>query len=170
MSDLVDALGIASARIYAAFGSKEALCREAIEDYEAKEGSFAEHALSGAQSVRSALESMFRDAIQLYTTGKRGCMVVSAATNCMPENAAIGSWLSEHRKARTQSIIDRLRQAKRSGEIRPNTDEVALGDYCATLLHGLSVQARDGVSRRRLDAMVDSFLAAFDALTATSKR
>jgi AcrR family transcriptional regulator len=164
MSDLVEAMGIASARIYAAFGSKEALFREAIEDYEAKEGSFADRALSDAKDVRSALESMFRDAVRLYTTGKRGCMVVSAATNCMPENVAIGTWLSEHRKARTQSVIARLREAKRAGEIPDDADEVALGDCCATLLHGLSVQARDGISKRRLDAMVDAFLAAFDGL------
>lgn len=164
MSDLVEALGIASARIYAAFGSKEALFREAIEDYEAKEGSFADQALSDTKGVRAALESMFREAVRLYTTGKRGCMVVSAATNCMPENVAIGAWLSEHRKARTQSVIARLREAKRAGEIPDDADEVALGDCCAALLHGLSVQARDGISKRRLDAMVDAFLAAFDGL------
>lgn len=166
MSDLVDALGIASARIYAAFGSKEALFREAIEDYESDEGSFADQALSEAKDVRSALERMFREAVRLYTAGRKGCMVVSAATNCMPENAAIGAWLSEHRRARTQSIIKRLREAKRAGEFPQDVDEVALGDCSATLLHGLSVQARDGISKRRLDAMVDTFLVAFDALAA----
>jgi AcrR family transcriptional regulator len=168
MSDLVDALGIASARIYGAFGSKELLFREAIENYEAKEGSFADQALSDAKDVRSALESMFREAVRLYTAGRRGCMVVSAATNCMPENVAIGAWLSEHRKARTQSIIVRLREAKRAGEIPDGADEVALGDCCATLLHGLSVQARDGISKRRLDAMVDAFLTAFNELISLS--
>lgn len=164
MSDLVDGLGLASARIYAAFGSKEALFREAIARYEAEEGGFADRALAGAKDVRSALEDMFREAIKLYTAKQRGCMVVSAATNCAPENAALGAWLAEHRRARTQSIIDRLRQAKEAGELPATFDEVAIGDCCATLLHGLSVQARDGVSRRRLDAMVSAFLQAFDAM------
>ena len=162
MSDLVAALGIASARIYAAFGSKEALFREAIEHYEAKEGSFADRALSKSKDVRSALENMFREAVRLYTPGQRGCMVVSAATNCAQENSAVGIWLAEHRKARTQSIIDRLREAKHSGEIPEDVDEVAVGDCCATLLHGLSVQARDGIDQHRLDAAVEAFLAAFD--------
>ncbi|WP_275043970.1 hypothetical protein [Stenotrophomonas maltophilia] len=31
----------------------------------------------------------------------------------------------------------------------------ALGDHFATVLHGISVQARDGISRERLLAMVD---------------
>lgn len=170
MSDLVAALGIASARIYAAFGSKEALFREAIELYEAEEGGFADRALSEAKDIRSALEEMFRAAIELYTIGRRGCMVVSAGTNCTRENAAVGAWLSEHRKARTQSIIDRLREAKHSGEIADHVDEAALGDCCATMLHGVSVQARDGVDADRLNAMVDAFLAAFDLMTTTRRR
>lgn len=93
-------------------------------------------------------------------------MVVSAATNCAPENAAVGAWLAEHRRARTQSIIDRLQQAKRTGEIPRHVDVAAIGDCCAALLHGLSVQARDGIDRHRLDAMVDAFVAAFDTMTA----
>lgn len=165
MSDLVAALGIASARIYAAFGSKEALFREAVENYEAKEGGFADRALSAGKDVRATLETIFRDAVTLYTAGRRGCMVVSAATNCMEGNAAIGAWLAERREARTRSIVDLLRRAKQSGEIAAEVDEIALGDCCATLLHGLSVQARDGVDARRLDAMIDAFLAAFDAMT-----
>lgn len=170
MADLVAALGIASARIYAAFGSKEALFREAIELYEAQEGGFADRALTGTKDIRSALEGMFRSAVELYAVAQRGCMVVSAATNCAPENAAIGAWLSEHRRARTQSLIERLRQAKHAGEIPDDVDEVALGDCCATMLHGLSVQARDGVGAVRLNAMVDAFLAAFDMMTARRRR
>ena len=45
MSSLVDALGLASARIYAAFGSKEGLFREAVALYEQAEGGFAGRAL-----------------------------------------------------------------------------------------------------------------------------
>ncbi|WP_400768763.1 TetR/AcrR family transcriptional regulator [Methylosinus sporium] len=170
MADLVSALGIASARIYAAFGSKEALFREAIELYEAQEGGFADRAMGGEKDIRAMLEEMFRAAIALYTVDRRGCMVVSAATNCAPENVALGAWLSEHRRARTQSIIERLRQAKRAGELAGHVDEIALGDCCAALLHGLSVQARDGVSAHRLFAMVEAFLEAFDFKTARPRR
>ncbi|KQZ42706.1 TetR/AcrR family transcriptional regulator [Ensifer sp. ENS04] len=164
MTDLVDGLGIASARIYAAFGSKEALFREAIEHYETNEGGFAERAMLENSDVRSVLEVMFRAAVALYTDGLKGCMVVSAATNCTQQNEAIRDWLAEHRKARTQSIIDRLIAGKRSGEIPAHVDEIAIGDCCATLLHGLSVQARDGVEPRRLHAMVDAFLIGFDSM------
>lgn len=157
LSDLVAALGIASARIYAAFGSKEALFREAVALYEAEEGSFAHHALSKeGSSARDAIERMLRDAAELYTRrGKpKGCMVVSAATNVSSGNEGVMRWLAEHRQQRTAAIVERIRQAVASGELRADTDAEALGDFYAALLHGLSVQARDGVPRSRLLALI----------------
>lgn len=160
MNDLVAALGIASARIYAAFGSKEELFREAIALYEAGEGGFADRALAEEPTARAALERMFREAIDVYAppSNPRGCMVVSAAMGCASENDAVTRWLAEHRRARTKSIVDRLRQAVTDGELPRDTDAAALGDYFAALLHGLSVQARDGVPRRRLRALVATAL------------
>ena len=40
MADLVAATGLASARLYAAFGSKQDLFREAVARYEAGDGAF----------------------------------------------------------------------------------------------------------------------------------
>lgn len=163
MADLVEALGIASARIYAAFGSKDELFREAVALYEEGEGGFADRALS-EPTARAAIERMLRDAVDAYTRPGRswGCMVVSAATNCSSTNDAVMEWLAEHRRARTASIIERLRQAVIDGEMPAKTDVQALGDYFAALLHGLSVQARDGISRRRLLALIPPALRVLD--------
>jgi AcrR family transcriptional regulator len=156
MADLVETLGIASARIYAAFGSKEELFREAVLLYEAKEGGFADRALEEESTARRAIERMLRDAVDTYTRRGRpqGCMVVSAATNYSSANDAVGAWLADHRRKRTASVIDRLKQAVASGELSQDTDVEALGDHFSTLLHGLSVQARDGVPRKRLLALI----------------
>jgi AcrR family transcriptional regulator len=164
MSDLVAALGIASARIYAAFGSKEQLFREAIELYVAGEGGFATRALVHEATARGAIERMLREAVLLYTRSGRphGCMVVTAATNCSSQNDAVIVWLGEFRRARTKSIIDRLRLALKDGELKAGTDVAALGDVYATLLHGLSVQARDGVGKARLLAMIAPAMAALE--------
>lgn len=152
MADLVDTLGLASARLYAAFGSKEELFREAVELYEANEGGFASRALEEEPTAQLAIKRMLDDAIELYTKPGRplGCMVVSAATNCASENDPVMQWLASHRRLRTASIADRLREAVADGELKPDTDAEALGNYYATLLHGLSVQARDGVSKDSL--------------------
>jgi AcrR family transcriptional regulator len=172
MADLVTALGLASARIYAAFGSKEELFKEAIAHYEAREGGFAARALAEEATARGAIERMLRDAVELYTRpGKQhGCMVVSAATNCASENDAVAAWLAEHRRARTRSIVERLRKAVADGELKPDTDIQALGDGIAALLHGLSVQARDRTPKARLLALIPPALAALNAAHAQRRR
>src|SRR5256885_165383 len=118
MADLVQALGIASARIYAAFGSKQDLFREAVQRYEAGDGGFADRAMAQEPRVRDALARVLRDAVATYTDDAHplGCMVVTAATNCAEENEAVAAWLAEHRRQRTQSLIDRLQ--RRSEERR----------------------------------------------------
>ncbi|CAI0834592.1 Bacterial regulatory proteins, tetR family [Serratia quinivorans] len=164
MSDLVAELGIASARIYKAFGSKELLFREAIASYENHEGGFADRAFSEESSVRVAIKRLLDDAVALYsrTDLPQGCMVVSSASSVSDENSGIKDWLAEHRLQRTQGMIDRLQTAVATGELPPETDADALGDYFAAFLHGLSVQARDGVSRARLEAAVKIALSALD--------
>ncbi|KLO58061.1 TetR family transcriptional regulator [Delftia tsuruhatensis] len=164
MADLVQALGIASARIYAAFGSKQDLFREAVQRYEAGDGGFADRAMAQEPRVRDALARVLRDAVATYTDDAHplGCMVVTAATNCAEENEAVAAWLAEHRRQRTQSLIDRLQRALDEGELRAGTDVQALGDFYATQLHGISVQARDGVPRQRLLAAMETALLLLD--------
>lgn len=166
MADLTEKLGLASARLYAAFGSKETLFREAIEQYEAHEGGFADRALVEEPTVARAIERMFREGIELYTRkqGPQGCMVVSSATNCTDENDQVREWLAGHRRARTASIVKRIQCAVGSGELHKSTNAESLGDLYAAALHGISIQARDGVTRKRLLAMVPTLLGLLQCL------
>jgi AcrR family transcriptional regulator len=161
MSDLTERLGLASARIYAAFGSKEELFREAITQYEAHEGGFADRALAEEPTAIRAMERMFREGIELYTRrqGPRGCMIVSSATNCTDQNERVREWLSYRRQTRTASIVKRVQEAVETGELHERTNADALGDLYAATLHGISIQARDGVTRKRLLATVPPLLA-----------
>ncbi|HEY0292457.1 MAG TPA: TetR/AcrR family transcriptional regulator [Hansschlegelia sp.] len=152
MADLVDVLGIASARIYAAFGSKAALFREAIDLYEREEGGFAARALAEEKTALDAVERTLVKAIELYTRAGRpkGCMVVTAAVNCAEENGPVADELMERRRTRTEAFLDRMVKGVADGDLASDCDVAALADFVAALLHGVSVQARDGVSRDRL--------------------
>ncbi|WP_165191589.1 TetR/AcrR family transcriptional regulator [Caulobacter soli] len=169
MADLVSTLGLASARIYAAFGSKEALFREAVALYDAQEGGFATRALEQEPTARRAIERILREAVETYTSQDRprGCMVVSAATNCTNENAGVRQWLADYRLRRTASLVERIERAAAEGELNPEADPQMIGDYYAAVLHGLSVQARDGVSKERLLAMIPVVMRAIDGAAAS---
>lgn len=167
ITDLVETLGIASARIYAAFGSKEKLFQEAVALYDEGEGGFATRALAEEPTAARAIERSLREAVETYTRKGRpqGCMVVSAATNCATENDGVREFLAGYRRRRTASLVERLELAVTEGELRPDADSQALGDYYATVLHGLSVQARDGVSRKRLLATIPTTMLAIQAVS-----
>ncbi len=166
ITDLVETLGLASARIYAAFGSKEKLFQEAVALYDEGEGGFATRALAEEPTAARAIERSLREAVETYTRKDRpqGCMVVSVATNCAAENDGVREFLADYRRRRTASLVERLERAVLEGELRPDADAPALGDYYATVLHGLSVQARDGVSRRRLLATIPTAMLAIQAV------
>lgn len=166
MADLVDTMGIASARIYAAFRSKEALFREAVELYASDEGGFAERAVQEETTAIRAIERSLREAIENCTRKGRppGCMVVSAATNCSAENQGVQEFLADYRSRRTVLLAQRLKRAVADGELRPDTDVAGLADHYAAILIGIAVQARDGVSRKRLLATVPPAMTALQAV------
>lgn len=171
MSDLVAELGIASARIYKAFGSKEQLFREAIASYETEEGGFADRAFAQESGIRPAIKRLLEDAVRLYSRPDlpQGCMVVSSAASVSAENDGLKTWLAEHRLQRTQQIVERLRQAVQAGELPAGTDADSLGDFFAVFLHGLSIQARDGVTETRLLAAVKVALTALGNAQSSGK-
>ena len=156
LADLVDELGIASARIYKAFGSKEALFREAVEHYEDHEGRFGAQALA-EPDLRTAIRTLLISAIALYTGQQQpgGCMVVSSGHALSEEHHQLQQWLEAKRVSRTQQIVARFQQAVTCGELSQSGDAVALGQFYATVLHGLSVQARDGATPETLHPVVD---------------
>lgn len=63
---------------------KSELFCEAVTQYEANEGGFADRVFEEERTAARAIERMFYDGIELYTRkrGPRGCMVFSSATNC----------------------------------------------------------------------------------------
>ncbi|MEV6901990.1 TetR/AcrR family transcriptional regulator [Amycolatopsis sp. NPDC051372] len=160
LADLTGAMGINPPSLYAAFGGKEALFREAVEQYSATYGSHTPRALAEEPTARAAVEAMLRDNVRVYVDPAHptGCMVVLAATNCSPANRPVCELLGEARAHVRDLIRTRLRRGVEAGELPETTDVEALGGYYATVLFGLSVQARDGAGLPELTAVIDTAL------------
>jgi AcrR family transcriptional regulator len=161
MADLVEAMGINSPSLYAAFGSKENLYREAVELYTDGEGGAALRQLQAHASVRDGLRAMFRASIELYTGGAspRGCMIFLGAMTVGAEHAQLRAEMQKRRRKVASIVAARLAQAVANGELDAHTDVPALAALCMTLFAGLSVQAQDGVRKAALLAAVDQFIA-----------
>ncbi|WP_411078887.1 TetR/AcrR family transcriptional regulator [Streptomyces sp. cmx-18-6] len=168
LTDLTAAMNINSASLYNAFGSKERLFREAVALYGSTTGSATHRALRDAPTARAAVEAALRGNIDNFADPHTpsGCMIVLSATACSDQNREVVEHLARCRRDSIAELEERLERAVAEGELPPGTDTRSIAAFYATVLHGLSIEARDGVPLDRLRSAVDHAVALWDTLVA----
>ncbi len=157
VADLTTAMAIRPPSLYAAFGSKEQLFREAVALYEQIEGGPAFAALAGGPTALAAVEAMLRANAVAYTApgSPPGCLVVLGAVTYTPSSQGIHDFLAEARRATAEAVRERFARGIAEGELPADTDPAALADFAVTVQFGMSLRARDGADRATLLAVVD---------------
>ncbi|MDT4913461.1 MAG: hypothetical protein QOC66_2589 [Pseudonocardiales bacterium] len=160
---LTSALGIGAPSLYAAFSDKRALFLEALDRYLRTYGAFTERALAEESNARAAVERLLREAAAAYSRPDRprGCLLITAATNCSPQSADIAARLRELRAVGARTIEDKIVAATRAGELPAHTDAHALATFYAAVLQGMSAQARDGAAKTDLERIAEAALQAW---------
>jgi AcrR family transcriptional regulator len=160
---LTRALGIGAPSLYAAFGDKRALFLEVLDHYIRTYGAFTQRALAEEPNARDAVERLLREAAAAYTRPDRprGCLLITAATNCSPQSAGIAAQLRELRAAGVRALEDKIAAAARTGELPTGTDARALATFCSAVIQGMSAQARDGAARTDLEQIAAAALQAW---------
>jgi AcrR family transcriptional regulator len=167
VAELVKELGITPPTLYAAFGSKEALYREALDLYLREGGGFYARAINAPDlSAREAVASMLRQSAQVFAghgTGLSGCMLTLSTLGCAPEHRPVAQEVSALRQGRRTMLAERLARAVAEGELPGDTDTEALADFYMAVLQGMAIQARDGASASALLRMAEVALCAWPA-------
>lgn len=147
IAELTTAMGIRPPSLYAAFGDKRRLFEEAVSRYQETYGAFTTRALAEEPTGRAAVERVLRESAAEYTNPEHppGCLIISGATNYGPESAEVAAWLRTFR----EGAKDALRARIDAG------DADALATFYASVLQGMSTQARDGASREMLERVAD---------------
>jgi AcrR family transcriptional regulator len=172
LSDLAAAMGIASASIYACFGSKEQLFRQTMALYGATAGEPPRRALREEPTARAAILAMLRATADQITgpDTPHYCMLILAAPTGAVENHAVREFLADRRRGQFAAIRDRLARGVTDGDLIVSVAGLdGIARYYATVVQGLSVQARDGASRADLETVITCAMAAWDALTSTNR-
>lgn len=159
VGDLTREIGIAPPSLYAAFGSKAELYREALKRYEESFGAFDAASLQGANSLGEAVGILLEGAVAAVTDPdrERGCMISSGMIACHPEHAPLARKAAERREAMRERIAEALRPFAEPQTVR------RLARHLAAVMQGISIQARDGATPAELQEIAEEVLSGIEA-------
>jgi AcrR family transcriptional regulator len=162
LTALTAAMGINRPSLYAAFGDKATLFREAVARYGAGPGRYVRRAL-GRPTAYQVAETLLRGAVANATDPAHpgGCLWVQGALVAGEESIGIRDSLAAVRDGGTAQVQERLERARRDGELPADADVEGLTLFLVSVMNGIAVQARSGRNREALGRVVDLALAAW---------
>jgi AcrR family transcriptional regulator len=166
ITDLTTAMGINSPSLYAAFGCKEALFREAVAYYNETEGVGAANALRDLPTAKEAIGGFLRQNAIAYTDADKpsGCMIVLTATTYTEQSQAVHAHLAEWRIATEHDFRERIERGIAEGDVPATADAATIAAFYSAVNQGMAIQARDGADRSKLSAVAESAISAWDGL------
>jgi AcrR family transcriptional regulator len=167
LSDLTQAMGVNAPSLYAAFDCKEALFGEALDLYQQSEGAEPQRLLQEGRTAKDSFAAMLRFHAADYVNPQKppGCMAVLAAIVGAPENKSVRARMTATRRLAVDALAARIRRGMVEGDVPKGADAVALATFYTTLLQGMSIQARDGATKKQLLATAEAAMAAWDGMT-----
>src|ERR1700687_2058260 len=146
--DLTEAMGINPPSLYAAFGDKEKLFLEAAETYAQARGRSCPYCEepTARGAIEHLLTYMAKDLTE--TSHPRGCMMMMAAATVTDTSPQLQKALAEMRSGARNRMKERIKLGIAEGDVPAGTDANALADFFSAVVTGMSMQARDGATRR----------------------
>lgn len=171
VSDLTKAMGLNAPSLYATFGSKENLFREAVAYYNAPERSPTTIALRRTGPIRDVVATMLRDNAREYADPDTppGCLIVLAGIAYSTESAALRDLLETCREDDRRRLRSRIGAAIAAGEMPKTVNAERLSSFMMTVLYGMSIRARDGATLDELESTVDFAMLAWDDAVAPAR-
>jgi AcrR family transcriptional regulator len=156
LTALTAAMGINRPSLYAAFGDKAGLFREAVARYGTGPGRYVRRAL-GQPRARQVAEMLLRGTVAMATdtANPGGCLWVQGALVASTEGEPIRKEMAAVRERGIAQMRDRFDRARREGDLPESTDVPSLTLFLVSMMNGLAVQANSGHGREALDRAVD---------------
>ena len=162
VDDLVHAMGVNRASLYATFGDKRTLFRLALERYIATVLAPRLDATESTSSALAGLRGLLGELIA-FAAGdpqRRGCLAVNAACELAgrdPEVTALLKGQAETLETRLARVIAR---AQANGELPRGRDPTALARLLASVIDGLRVRSKLAPDRAALESIAETAMAA----------
>ena len=159
IADLTQAMGITAPSLYSAFGDKKHLFLEAMRLYLGDEESAARQ-IALAPSALEAARGLLHASAIVYTgeNSPPGCLLASSTATGSNETDDIRRLVGDVRRKLLSVLEKRIKQDLRKRMMKPRTDAFALAAHVIAVQLGLSVLARDGLTRSELISISEESL------------
>ncbi|MGG1659274.1 TetR/AcrR family transcriptional regulator [Brevibacillus sp. NRS-1366] len=172
LAQLRAAMGnISAASFYAAFESKEALFREAVDLYISTYGQVSESFRDKSLTPKEAIEQGLRRSARMQTERSHplGCLLILSAATCSPELEHIQEMIFKEREKVRGWQKDCIERAISNGELPNSTDISMLVTLFDTFLRGISSQARDGIPLEAIDAAITQLMSVWNVVSVKTR-
>jgi AcrR family transcriptional regulator len=151
LAELTKAMGVTSPSIYAAYGDKKGLFREAVARYLAQPLPPAEM-VAQAETATAAARWLLEGAAAMFSgeATPAGCLLASSAIAVSAEAEDLRRELAEIRLGVEAALRDKIIADVARGLLPSDTDAETLAAYVTSVIQGLSTLARDGARREKL--------------------
>ena len=148
MAELCGVMRINAPSLYATFGNKRQLFLEALDFYEKKYWAAPIRNFFQEKNITEAVHGFFSASVDILYSQKNpcGCMTVLAAVSIPSEEKEIHAKVQELRMQTQDMFLKRFKQAVQDGQLLKEMNIQSLSFAMNTLLEGLSIQAKSGIS------------------------
>jgi TetR/AcrR family transcriptional regulator, transcriptional repressor for nem operon len=160
MNDLVDAMEIQRASIYATFGSKAELYEQAILAYQSKGLRALSALLSEEAAPLEVLRKALQTAIPVEACQASGCFCLNATLEVAPHDPKLRDLLRSHFD-KVEAVFARIvAKGQADGTISLRWSPIEAGKYLIACLNGLHVAANTEKNPSQMNTTIDLALAA----------
>jgi AcrR family transcriptional regulator len=162
LEDLGAATGMNRPSLYAAFGDKRALYRQALARYRVLVQETLRSTLDSEAVLRLAIGNAYRAALDIFCAGAQGphgCFMIGTVLTEAVLDEELRAALIADLLDWDQIFAARFSFAKARGELGAKTDPASLARFAAATLHSLAIRARAGETRTELENMADATVA-----------
>ncbi|RUO66999.1 TetR/AcrR family transcriptional regulator [Idiomarina ramblicola] len=161
MKDIEEEMDMRPGSIYAAFGNKEALFKETLEEYSVLAADDFKQTLAQKSSVLQGLSLYLRNLVVMDAACEptKACMLVKTLLEFTPEDKAFSDPVRSYLQEFEQLFTDAFELAQQRGEVGRSQSPERLARLLQTNVIGLRTMVRRDIPQEQLANLADDIIA-----------
>ncbi|WP_328185400.1 TetR/AcrR family transcriptional regulator [Marinobacter sp. OP 3.4] len=168
MKHIEQALDMRPGSLYATFGSKDGLFREALDLYGSRMAQSLRRALEQSPTIMTGISSYLRNLAGEITTPDspaRACLVVKTLLEVTAEQEDLRALVNQRLQMVEDHLAQALETASRQGELRQGADPRRLARLVQAQMMGLRSLAQRDISEAEVRDLAEDMISALSAFT-----